>query len=121
MRQQSRDAKTTARTGSIQGEIKALTGLRIVASVWVVLFHFRPMVADLSPDLAADLAPILNCGAQGVDLFFILSGFVLAYNYLDRMGKSWSRRATLHFLWLRLAGGGAGFLVPPHLAAPWGL
>ncbi|MDT5219363.1 MAG: hypothetical protein QOF15_1468, partial [Mycobacterium sp.] len=55
----------------MKGEIKALTGLRIVASVWVVLFHFRPMVADASPDLRENLAPVLNCGAQGVDLFFI--------------------------------------------------
>ena len=34
----------------------------------------------------AALAPVLDCGAQGVDLFFILSGFVLTWNYLDRMG-----------------------------------
>ncbi len=66
------------RAGQITGEIKALTGLRIVASVWVVLFHFRPMVSDISPDFRENLAPVLNCGAQGVDLFFILSGFVLA-------------------------------------------
>jgi peptidoglycan/LPS O-acetylase OafA/YrhL len=119
MRQQSQETKSPVRTGSIQGEIKALTGLRIVASVWVVLFHFRPMVADLSPDLRADLAPVLNCGAQGVDLFFILSGFVLAYNYLDRMGRAWSRRETLHFLWLRLARVWPVYLVTLHLAALW--
>ena len=85
------------------GEIKALTGLRIIAAVWVVLFHFRPMLSDASPSFRDALAPVLNCGAQGVDLFFILSGFVLTWNYLDRMGRSWSARATLHFLWLRLA------------------
>jgi peptidoglycan/LPS O-acetylase OafA/YrhL len=85
------------RSGEIKGEIKALTGLRIVAAVWVVLFHFRPMLSDISPDFRENLAPVLNCGAQGVDLFFILSGFVLAWNYLDRMGRSWSARATLHF------------------------
>jgi peptidoglycan/LPS O-acetylase OafA/YrhL len=38
-----------------------------------------------------------------VDLFFILSGFVLTWNYLDRMGPNWSARASLHFLWLRLS------------------
>ena len=107
------------RSGEIKGEIKALTGLRIVASVWVVLFHFRPMVADVSPDLRENLAPVLNCGAQGVDLFFILSGFVLTWNYLDRMGQSWSLRATLHFLWLRLARVWPVYLVTLHLAAAW--
>jgi peptidoglycan/LPS O-acetylase OafA/YrhL len=101
------------------GEIKALTGLRIVAAVWVVLFHFRPMLADAAPGFKEALAPVLNCGAQGVDLFFLLSGFVLAWNYLDRMGRSWSVRATLHFLWLRLARVWPVYLVTLHLAALW--
>jgi peptidoglycan/LPS O-acetylase OafA/YrhL len=105
------------RTGEIKGEIKALTGLRIIAAVWVVLFHFRPMLSDISPDFRENLAPVLNCGAQGVDLFFILSGFVLTWNYLDRMGRSWSTRETLHFLWLRLARVWPVYLVTMHLAA----
>ncbi len=105
------------RSREIKGEIKALTGLRIVAAVWVVLFHFRPMLSDISPDFREDLAPVLNCGAQGVDLFFILSGFVLSWNYLDRMGRSWSTRETLHFLWLRLARVWPVYLVTLHLAA----
>lgn len=107
------------RTGEIKGEIKSLTGLRVIAALWVVLFHFRPMLGDVSPDFRDALAPVLNCGAQGVDLFFILSGFVLTWNYLDRMGKSWSTRATLHFLWLRLARVWPVYLVTLHLAALW--
>lgn len=103
--------------GEISGEIKALTGLRIVAAVWVVLFHFRPMLGDASPEFRDTLAPVLNSGAQGVDLFFILSGFVLTWNYLDRMGRFWSTRATLHFLWLRLARVWPVYLVTLHLAA----
>lgn len=101
------------------GEIKALTGLRIVAAVWVVLFHFRPLLRDAAPEFLDALTPVLNCGAQGVDLFFILSGFVLTWNYLDRMGWSWSTRATLHFLWLRLARVWPVYLVTLHLAALW--
>ncbi|WP_231985430.1 acyltransferase, partial [Mycobacterium sp. E796] len=80
---------------------------------------FRPMLGAASPDLHDALAPVLNCGAQGVDLFFILSGFVLTWNYLDRMGRSWSTRATLHFLWLRLARVWPVYLVTMHLAALW--
>ena len=105
------------RFGDLKGEIKALTGLRIIAAVWVVLFHFRPMLNDASPDFTDTLLPVLNCGAQGVDLFFILSGFVLTWNYLDRMGQSWSMRATLHFLWLRLARVWPVYLVTLHVAA----
>ena len=99
------------------GEIRALSGLRIVAALWVVLFHFRPLLAEASPGVRSALAPILNAGAQGVDLFFILSGFVLTWNYLDRMGESWSTRATLRFLWLRLARVWPVYLVTMHLAA----
>ncbi|HET9876104.1 MAG TPA: acyltransferase [Mycobacterium sp.] len=101
------------------GEIKALTGLRIIAAVWVVLFHFRPLLRQAAPDFSDALAPVLNCGAQGVDLFFILSGFVLAWNYLDRMGSSWSLPATMHFLWLRLARVWPIYLVTLHLALFW--
>lgn len=101
------------------GEIKALTGLRIVAALWVVLFHFRPLLWQAAPDFASALAPILDCGAQGVDLFFILSGFVLTWNYMDKLGRSWSARATLRFLWLRLARVWPVYLVTLHLAALW--
>lgn len=101
------------------GEIKALTGLRFFAAIWVVLFHFRPLLAQAVPDFSSALAPVLNSGAQGVDLFFILSGFVLAWNYLDRMGPSWSTRDTLHFLWMRLARVWPVYLVTLHLAALW--
>ncbi|NVN52021.1 acyltransferase [Mycolicibacterium hippocampi] len=101
------------------GEIRALSGLRIVAALWVVLFHFRPMLAEAAPSASTALAPVLNAGAQGVDLFFILSGFVLTWNYLDRMGDAWSTRETLRFLWLRLARVWPVYLVTMHLAAAW--
>lgn len=107
--------KSVVRTG----EIKALSGLRIVAAVWVVLFHFRPLLEQAVPGFRSALAPVLDCGAQGVDLFFILSGLVLTWNYLDRMGESFSWRSTLHFLWLRLSRVWPVYLVTMHLAALW--
>ncbi|MGE2833235.1 acyltransferase family protein [Mycobacterium sp. SMC-4] len=106
-------------SGVRSGEIKALSGLRIVAAVWVVLFHFRPLLTEAAPGFTSALAPVLNAGAQGVDLFFILSGFVLTWNYLDRMGQTWSTSATLRFLWLRLARVWPVYLVTMHLAAAW--
>lgn len=106
-------------SGARTGEIRALTGLRIVAALWVVLFHYRPLIWEASPRLQDDLAPLLDAGAQGVDLFFILSGFVLTWNYLDRMGPSWSARANLHFLWLRLSRVWPIYLVTMGIAAGW--
>jgi len=108
------------RGGEIRGgEIKALTGLRIFAALWVVLFHFRALLDEAAPEVSEALAPLLDCGAQGVDLFFILSGFVLTWTYLDRLGPAWSTRATVHFLWLRLARVWPIYLVTMHLAAAW--
>src|SRR5262249_6434013 len=77
------------------------------------------MLGDVSPDFRDALAPVLNSGAQGVDLFFMLSSFVLTWHYLERMGKSSSTRAALHFLWLRLARVWPVYLVTLHLAALW--
>lgn len=101
------------------GEITALTGLRIVAAMWVVLFHYRSPLWASSPRLHDAMAPLFDCGAMGVDLFFILSGFVLTWNYLERMGPAWSTRGTLHFLWLRLSRVWPIYLVTMHLAALW--
>ncbi len=58
----------------------ALTGLRFLAAAQVVLFHSMGPRLDRMP---APLASILGAGYTGVSLFFVLSGFVLAYNYLS--------------------------------------
>ena len=64
--------------------LPALTGLRAVAAVWVVLFHYRDDLLALVPGLAP-FDTFMRAGYLGVDLFFPLSGFVLAYTYADRM------------------------------------
>jgi len=57
-------------------EILPLTGLRTGAAWWVVAFHFgRDHVG------VPVLHQILAAGHVAVDLFFVLSGFVLAYRY----------------------------------------
>lgn len=87
--------------------IRALTGVRFFAALWVVLYHStRHNFAFLYAhhhDVAVALSPLVIAGVRGVDVFFILSGFVLALNYMDQLGGSLRLRPSLRFLWLRLA------------------
>ena len=58
--------------------LPGLTGIRGVAALWVVLFHIQNAAAAMGlPFLAA--VPILKDGFRGVDLFFLLSGFILTH------------------------------------------
>jgi peptidoglycan/LPS O-acetylase OafA/YrhL len=81
--------------------LHALTGLRAVAAVWVVLFHYRDDVLRLAPALRP-LEPLMSAGYLGVDVFFVLSGFVLAYNYAERLGR-WAPREARDFVRNRVA------------------
>src|SRR4051812_18269651 len=60
-----------------------LTGLRGIAAVWIVTFHAYPFVSSLFswPERAG--VPVIREGFLAVDLFFILSGFVLSHRYAD--------------------------------------
>lgn len=57
-----------------------LDGLRGVAALAIVAFHFMEVVFEFSKN-------ILGHGFLAVDFFFCLSGFVIAYAYDDRLGK----------------------------------
>src|ERR1700761_6192250 len=57
--------------------LPALTGLRALLSRATLLFHFTP--AGLGP-----LYAIIDNGYVFVSFFFLISGYILAYNYLDR-------------------------------------
>jgi peptidoglycan/LPS O-acetylase OafA/YrhL len=83
------------------GEFRSLTGLRIVAAVWVVLFHFHFSPLQRVADVAAFFGPLITQGALGVDLFFVLSGFVIAHTYLDKLGPRLRPGATARFVWAR--------------------
>jgi peptidoglycan/LPS O-acetylase OafA/YrhL len=87
--------------------IAPLTGVRLVAAGWVVLFHIYlyngDWLASAHPVVDAVVGPIVSQGDLGVDLFFLLSGFVLAHNYLERLGERPSLRGAASFLWLRVA------------------
>ncbi|WNV74818.1 acyltransferase [Geodermatophilus sp. DSM 44513] len=84
------------------GEIRALTGLRIVAALWVVVFHFWFTPGDAYRAVWEPLAPLVKTGALGVDLFYVLSGFVITLTYLDRLGPRPAARAAVGFWWARI-------------------
>jgi acyltransferase-like protein len=64
--------------------LDALTGLRFFAAIEVVVFHERALFAHFP----AFLRNAISNGDVAVSLFFILSGFVLAYNYIRPQEKS---------------------------------
>ncbi|MDN5858020.1 MAG: acyltransferase [Pseudonocardia sp.] len=83
------------------GELRGLTGLRIVAAAWVVFFHFHFTPLPAVTEMVDVLGPLVTSGALGVDLFFVLSGFVIAHTYLDRLGPALRVGPTARFVWAR--------------------
>lgn len=90
-------------------ELRGLTGIRAFAAAGVVFFH---LIAQY-PTMAPDAAPIrgLTFGSNGVDLFFTLSGFIIAYTYAHDF-QTFSFPIYLAFLRKRLAR-----IYPAHLFA----
>lgn len=85
-------------------EVRSLTGIRGVAAVWVVLFHMQfilPWLHDVT---------IVQRGWAGVDLFFVLSGFILMHTH----GQEFARvtgKGLIRFAKLRI-----GRIYPVNLA-----
>jgi peptidoglycan/LPS O-acetylase OafA/YrhL len=66
-------------------KIAALTGIRGFAACWVFSFHIWQIARGPVLKLGGiDFTPLLACGWAGVDLFFVLSGFVLTWHYVDQ-------------------------------------
>lgn len=82
-------------------DLPALTGIRFWAALWVVFFHFHQPMEAAFPGWDR-LHPLTSTGGYGVDLFFILSGFVITYNYAGQFVRP-TGRLWLGFLGLRLA------------------
>jgi peptidoglycan/LPS O-acetylase OafA/YrhL len=79
-------------------DIRALTSIRGIAAWWIVLFHFREYV----PALSNPSFDLIGHGYLAVDLFFELSGFVIALNY-GRLFRNFSTAEWFRFLGRRLA------------------
>jgi peptidoglycan/LPS O-acetylase OafA/YrhL len=82
-------------------KLDALTSLRFFAAAMIVLGHTHGAFGSLG------LATTLSL-AQGVSFFFVLSGFILAYNYPTLR----TRQEIIHFFKARIAR-----IWPAHVAA----
>lgn len=88
-------------TGVVEpkADLPAVTGIRGLAAWMVVLYHIRmSAAAQLPPEVIA----FLSKGYLAVDLFFILSGFVLWLNYAEKLQRE-GVRAVPAFLARRFA------------------
>jgi peptidoglycan/LPS O-acetylase OafA/YrhL len=76
-------------------DLRPLTSLRFWAAIWVALYTFWP-------NLDAGFVPLLTTkGYLGVELFFVLSGFILSHVYLAAFGEKRFRYRS--FIWARVA------------------
>lgn len=61
-----------------QKRIPALDGVRALASLMVVAYHFGPHIIRTADSHFAFLLSFPRHGVEGVDLFFVLSGFLIS-------------------------------------------
>src|SRR5262245_2820584 len=80
-------------------EIPALTGIRFYAALFVYLSHI-PVVPGM--DVFASGHLVFNAGVVGVSFFFVLSGFILTYNYAGSFRNGVSETGYKKFVWDRL-------------------
>ncbi|MFC7542487.1 acyltransferase family protein [Siccirubricoccus deserti] len=86
--------------------IRALTSIRGLAAWWVVLYHVRELLPPTMPPM---LHAALAHGYLAVDLFFMLSGFVISLDYSTQFARLDAGQVR-RFLLLRL-----GRIYPLHL------
>lgn len=84
------------------GEIRNLTGIRAFAALWVVIFHWR-LVEPLKGVEWLHSNPFLGRGYLAVDLFFVLSGFIIPYVYHQKFQASPTWATYKKYLVLRWA------------------
>ena len=101
---------------SKQAEIRSLTGLRGVAALLVGAYHF--FYATVS-DPASDGLPIvfLRHGYLSVDLFFVLSGYVMALTYAKLFATGFRAHAFADFLGRRIGRVYPAYIIVTAMAA----
>ena len=80
-------------------EIRPLTGIRGVAAIAVMIYHFSFIA---SPFPSSD-SNVLGRGYLAVDLFFLLSGMVMAIRQMSALAAGSDASQYFHFLKRRIA------------------
>ena len=107
-----------------QANLPALTGLRFLAALHAFLFHvLTPRFAGEPGSAEGWVVRLIGGGYVAVSLFFVLSGFILAYVYLRPADgddvPAEAMRGTRHaFLWARVARVYPVYLVALLVSAP---
>jgi peptidoglycan/LPS O-acetylase OafA/YrhL len=83
----------------------SLTGLRFILALWIAIFHF----GDMYDHSGMGSWPIMKAGVARVDVFFVLSGFVLTHIYWARTDAKFDFSGFLQARFARL--------LPLHLLA----
>jgi Predicted acyltransferases len=83
-------------------KLPGLTAIRFFAAAWVYCFHSRLWLGHTGL-----FARLFSVGYAGVSVFFVLSGFILSYNYLEKeyaARQFWNARAAriVPIYWLSL-------------------
>lgn len=116
-------------TSAPRDEVRALTGIRAAAALWVLVFHLSLSgCCDAIPALRW-AKPLASAGWMGVDLFFVLSGFILTRTYAPQLA-SLTGRGYASYLGARFArvypvhafvlGAMAAWVVVAKLGWAWG-
>lgn len=94
----------------MQIRIGYVDGLRALAVLGVVVYHAYALATPALPGLTTQF---FNLGAHGVDLFFVISGFCLAYPYLVQLRS----KGHIDFHGYEFAAKRILRIVPPYYAA----
>lgn len=94
-----------------RGLVKSLVGIRGVAAALVVSVHLAPFASALTPGTTPFWDAIWHHAYVALDLFFVLSGYVISSGYRHTFAR-WPGWGTFgRFLWARLSR-----FYPVHLA-----
>ncbi len=81
--------------------MKFLTSLRGIAALLVVLYHIKHWLHAYP--ITENLGFLYNKGYLAVDFFFILSGFIIAFNYRNQFLDKFTTQKYGIFIYKRFA------------------